>query len=200
MTSTLGAPGVTVPQIRAVLVEVDVRVGRHAGSGRCVITGDRAVADLPGLASPRTVPTAVIPEWLAGLLEVGPRPEVSSPGVLIMRRAVLDDVLDVADPDADVIAAALAPERVSRSWLELLAGISAGVTARWRVALRPPDGRSLSDTLEIVDAGAAGLWAVHPCPVELITAELGEGHDLVTVAPTTPTTVWAWLSRLAAAG
>jgi hypothetical protein len=188
------------PQVRAVVVDVDVRVGRHAGSGRCVITGDRAVADLPGLGSPRAIASAVLPEWLAGLLDVGPRPEVSSPGVLILRRALLDDVLRLSEPDVDDVAAAIAPERLSRPWLELLTTVGTSLTARWRVALRSADARSTAEALEILDCSAAGLWVVQPCPAELVAAELGDGGDLVTLAPTTSTAVWAWLSRLAAIG
>lgn len=178
-----------------VTVDVDVRVGRHTGSGCCVTTGDRTVVDLPGLAAPRTISTAALPEWLAGLLGVGPRPEVSSPGVLILRRDVLDAVLDLAPPDVDAVAAALAPAPAPRRWLELLAPLGAGLCGRWRVEISTPGG----DALEILDCGSAGLWTVHPCPVELGEAELGDG-DLVTLAPTTSTTVWAWLSRLAATG
>lgn len=191
------APETRLAAAASVVVDVDVRVGPHTGSGRCVTTGDRTVVDLPGLAAPRTISTAALPEWLAGLVGVGPRPAVSSPGVLILRRDVLDAVLDLAAPDVAALAAALAPEPVPRRWLELLAALGAGLCGRWRVGICAPGG---GDALEILDCASAGLWAVHPCPVELGEAELGDGGDLVSLAPTTSATVWAWLSRLAATG
>jgi hypothetical protein len=180
------------------VVDVEVLAGRHTGCGRCLLEGGRAVVDLPGLAGPRVIPGAALPEWLAGLVGLGPRPQVASPGVLMLDRAALDDIVGPAAPNVAAVAAAPRPERLPQRWLELLAGIGAGFSARWRVEVTS-DVRS-SETLEVIDSADTGLWAVQPCPPELAVAETGDRGELVTLAPTTPTVVWAWLSRLAATG
>jgi hypothetical protein len=178
-----------------VAVDVEVLVGPRAGAGSCLIQGDLAVADLPGLPDPRTIPTSVLPEWLAGLVGLGPRPVVSAPGLLIAPTTLLDTVLALATPDHAAVAAAIAPSKVADAWLELLAGIAANLVARWRVTVGLLDADAV-DSLEILDCASAGLWAIQPCPAEVAAEELGAA-EVVSLTPTTPTAVWAWLSRLA---
>jgi hypothetical protein len=177
-------------------VDIHVLAGRNTGRGRCVIDGPLAAVELPGLDAPHAIPTAAVPEWLAGLLGVGPRPRVHAPGVLIAHAAMLDSVLNLAEPDAGAIAAMIAPDRVSSRWLELLVAISVNLLARWRVEIRAPGATTAAETLEVLDCSAAGLWMLQPGPAEDVTGD----EEVVCLAPTTSTAVWAWLSRLAAAG
>jgi hypothetical protein len=179
-----------------VAVDVDVLVGPRAGAGSCLIRGGLAVVDLPGLAAPRVIPPSVLPEWLAGLVGLGPRPVVSAPGLLIAPTTLLDTVLALAAPDRAAVATAIAPDKVNAAWLALLAGIAANLAARWRVAIGPLNADPV-DSLEILDCASAGLWAIQPCPAEAAAEELGTA-EAVSLAPTTPAAVWAWLSRLAA--
>jgi hypothetical protein len=177
-------------------VDVDVLVGPRAGTGCCLIHGDLAVVDLPGLPVPRAIPTSVLPEWLAGLVGLGPRPAVSAPGLLIAPTTLLDTVLELAAPDHAAVAAAIAPSKVSGAWLALLAGIAASLATRWRVAVGPLNADPV-ESLEVLDCVGTGLWAVQPCPAEVAAEELGTA-EAISLTPTTPTAVWAWLSRLAA--
>jgi hypothetical protein len=182
-----------------VAVDVDLLVGPRAGAGSCLIQGDLAVVDLPGLPHPRAIPTSVLPEWLAGLVGLGPRPVVSAPGLLIAPTTLLDTVLALATPDpagvAAAVAAAIAPSKVSDAWLEMLAGIATSLAARWRVSVGLLDADPV-DSLEILDCASAGLWAIQPCPAEVAAEEL-DTAEAVSLTPTTPTAVWAWLSQLA---
>ena len=177
-------------------VDIHMLAGRTTGRGSCVIDGAVAAVEVPGLDAPHAIPTAAVPEWLAELLGVGPRPRVHAPGVLIAHAAMLDRVLNIAEPDAGAIAELIAPDRVSSRWLELLTAISANLLARWRVEIRAPGATTAAETLEVLDCAAAGLWMLQPGPTEEVTA----GEEVVCLAPTTSTAVWTWLSRLATAG
>jgi hypothetical protein len=181
----------------AVAVDVEIPVGPFPGTGRCLIQGDLTVAELPALTDPRALPTTALPEWLAGLVGLGPRPAVSAPGILIAQTALLDTVLDLATPEPAAVAAAIAPERLAPDWLTLLAGIAGHLAARWRITVGPLDAAPV-DALEILDCAGKGLWARQPCPTEVAAAELDTETAADALTPTTSTAVWMWLSRLAA--
>jgi hypothetical protein len=181
-----------------VRVDVEVLMGRHVGVGCCLIDGELVLADLPGLPEPQALPVAALPEWLAGLVGLGPRPAASAPGSLVTRARVLDAVLALDGASARSVLAATGP--VPGPWPELLAAVSGGLAGRWRVAVT---GLASGDEhLEVLDCADAGLWAVQPCPPATLPDD-----DLppsptpddppVLLTPTTPTTLWAWLSRLA---
>jgi hypothetical protein len=175
-------------------VDVHVLTGDNAGRGNCVIDGAVASVDPPGPKAPHAMPTAAVPEWLASLLGIGPRPRVHASGVLIAQPALLDRALHITEPDADAIAAVIAPDRLSRRWLDLLVAISSNLTARWRVEIRTP-ATTVAETLEVLDCSSNGLWMLQPGDSEEVP-----GGDVVCLAPTTSTDVWRWLSRLAAVG
>ncbi|TYK43634.1 hypothetical protein [Actinomadura decatromicini] len=158
-------------------VEVTVLVGRHPGTGNCVIGDGVAAVELPGMDGPRVVPADVVPEWIAALVALAPRPRAKTSGMLVTSQTGLDVLLgDCREPD------------ISRDWLDLLATIRASLIARWRVTAAP------GGDIEILDCASAGLWAVQPCPPEAVGAANG---PLISLTPTTPTAVWTWLSLLA---
>jgi hypothetical protein len=76
-----------------------------------------------------------------------------------------------------------------------MACIAANLAARWRITVGLLDADPV-DSLEILDCASAGLWAIQLCPAEVAAEELG-ATEVVSLTPTTPTAVWAWLSRLA---
>lgn len=120
--------------------------------------------------------------------------------MLVIGQAALDSVLDLDRPDLDAVAAVVGGQ-VAHRWLELLVTISRNLTGRWRITVGSLGAPRGVDSLEILDCADAGLWAIQPCPAELIAAErLGDSGRVVSVTLTTPTTVWTWLSRLATAG
>jgi hypothetical protein len=188
--------GLRVEAEALVEVLVEVLKGAHPGSGRCAVGGGLAVADLPGLPEPCVLPAAALPEWLAGLVGLGPRPAASAPGALVVRASVLDAVLALDRPDARRVRATAGP--APGPWPGLLAAVSAGLTGRWRMTVAGLTGDVAH--LEVLDCGPSGLWAVQPCPPGGLADELpaADGDDAaVLLTPTTPTEVWVWLSRLA---
>jgi hypothetical protein len=163
-----------------ITVDVRVLVGRRTGTGRCRIDGPTAVVDLPQLDGDRTVPTTVLPEWIAALVELAPCPRVAAPSTLITDRSRLDALLD---------GGSLA--EVPHHWRGIFAAIVSSMHARWSVTVSPH-----GDALEVLDCRSAGFWAVQPCPPEAAGDDIPEDGALVSVTPTTPTAVWTWLSRL----
>jgi hypothetical protein len=169
-------------------VKVEVMAGARPGRGLCVIAGDVAAVDLPGLDRPGRIPAGVLPAWLAGLIGLGPRPAVAVPGLLIAPTAVLDRLL---------AGTGAFPWSVPAEWRGVLARIVECRQAWWRMTMGPP-GADPVESLEVIDAGAAGLWARRPCPAAAADDEIDhEGLPLAALAATTPTVVWTWLSRLA---
>ena len=73
----------------------------------------------------------------------------------------------------------------------------AGAPGHWRLDLTVPG--TGAATLEVLDAGAGGLWSLAPADAALLAAEDGELLDgePVVVRPTTASTVWRWLAPLA---
>jgi hypothetical protein len=171
-------------------VQVQVMAGPHPGRGQCIVDGDMAAVDLPGLDPPRRIPASVLPEWLAALVGLGPRPSVAAPGLLITSTAVLDRLLA---PGARTPSIEVPP-----GWRDLLTRIIECRQAWWRITVGPLD-RAPTDSLEIIDSGTAGLWARQPCPPTAADEELDGQGPLAALTSTTPTAVWTWLSRLATA-
>jgi hypothetical protein len=166
-------------------VHVSLVAGDARSTGLCLIDGPSAAVDLPDLDEPVLLPTAMVPARLAALVELGPRPRVAAPGCLVLSEVSLDR-----------LAGGVLPDELPPAWAGPLAAVAAGLRRRWCIVAGSADGAPV-DALEVLDAGAAGLWAVHPCPAELVTAEGGAGQPMVLLAPATATEVWTWLSRLA---
>jgi hypothetical protein len=175
------------------MIEILVRVmaGPHTGRGRCVVDGGVATVDLPGLDRPRRIPASVVPEWLAALVGLGPRPAVTAPGMLITSTAVLDGLL----ASGDAPGARTSSIDVPAGWRDLLTRIIECRQGWWRMSVGP-FGDDPADSLEIIDAGSAGLWARRPCPPAAADEEIDGRGPLDALTSTTPTAVWTWLSRL----
>ncbi|MGH3914991.1 MAG: hypothetical protein ACRDTC_16530 [Pseudonocardiaceae bacterium] len=184
----------------AIEVRVDVRVGQHAGLGRAVIVDGEVLACLPGLDAPRRASAELLPSWLAALVGLGPRPQVQRVGALITERSILDDFLGLPSVTADGVRAHFAPTRLSARWVDQLAAIPGGVRAHWSVATAPAGSGAIEELgrIEVLDAGAARLWAIGQVPADLIAPEVGARLPMVSFAPTTATAVWTALAELAA--
>jgi hypothetical protein len=108
--------------------------------------------------------------------------------MLIASPAVLDRLLT---PSGSTSAA------VPAGWRDTLARIIECRQGWWRMTVGPL-GDDPIDSLEIIDAGTAGLWARQPCPTAAAADEIDDRGPLTALTSTTPTAVWTWLSRLAA--
>lgn len=184
----------------AVEVRVDVRLGPRTGSGRAVLVGGDVLACLPGLDAPRRTSAELLPSWLAALVDLGPRPQLHRIGVLITEHSVLDDFLALPSTTADGVRAHFAPTRLSPRWVDQLAAIPGCVRAHWSVATAPTGSADIGalGRIEVVDAGAAGLWTIGQVPADLVAPEVGPPLSMVSFAPTTATAVWTALAELAA--
>jgi hypothetical protein len=207
-------------------VRVAVLTGALAGTGRCLIDGTTAEVHLPDTGGrPERIPSALVPVRLARMVELGPRPVIEAPGILIAGALEIDRLLGL---DGAARTRGGAP-----AWTDPLPAPSGGVPVTWRdplariVAARrawwwvtvaaakhgdaqvdrdaqvgaAPDrvgGNGQVDRLEVVDAGEAGLWVRQQHLEADLARELedgpGEGPATALTA-TTPTAVWAWLSR-----
>jgi hypothetical protein len=172
-------------------IRVQVLAGPHPGRGQCVVDGDVATVDLPGLDRPRQIPASVLPEWLAALVGLGPRPSVAAPGLLITSTAILDRLLETHGTRVSSV-------NVPAGWRDILTRIIACRQGWWRMAVGPL-GHDPADSLEIIDAGTAGLWSRRPCPPEAVDEALDGSGPLAALTSTTPTAVWTWLSAVPAA-
>lgn len=184
----------------AIEVRVDVRVGPRTGSGRAVLVGGDAVVCLPGLDAPRRTSAELFPSWLAALVGLGPRPQVDRVGALLTERCILDEFLALPGTTADGVRAHFAPTRLPPRWVGQLAAIPGGVRAHWSVATAPAGSTDIGalGRIEVVDAGAAGLWTIRQVPADLVAPEVGTPLSMVSFAPTTATAVWTALTELAA--
>jgi hypothetical protein len=180
--------------------EADLRVtvlaGKHVGSGRCELAAGTARVDLPGLDGPRDIPAAVLPGWLAGLVDLGQRSRPAVGGLLVTSRPVLDRLLALPVADPDRVRDAVAPSVLPAGWARSLAALAGGRYGHWRLDLTVPGGGTA--TLEVLDAG--GLWSLTPVDPALLASEVDSampGGEPVAVSPTTPSAVWRWLAPLA---
>ena len=178
-------------------LQVTVLAGRHAGAGTCRLAEGLARVDLPGLDSPRELPSAALPGWLAGLVGLGPRPRAAVTGLLVTSRPTLDRLLALPAADPDRVRVAFAPSTLPDGWADALAAL-AGAPAHWRMELTVPGAGTAA--LEVLDAGAGGLWSLAAVDPALLGSEQ-DGAPLdgepVAVSPTTPSAIWHWLAPLA---
>lgn len=133
--------------------------------------------DAAGVLDVVTCPAASLPDVVAGVCGLGPRPrsDVSTPIVLpvelldVWLRGAPRSVLDAAVDDPGVRAGLIALRR--------------GLRLTWAVTSELPsgDGSPLSRSLRTVDAGDAGLWLVH---------RVAERGGVAILDPTTAGTVW----------
>lgn len=199
------AAGMTVPALAvpslppAVEVRVDVRVGPHPGNGRAVLVDGEVLACLPGLDAPRRTSAELFPSWLAALVGLGPRPQLHRLGALLTERRILDEFLALPGTTADGVLAHFAPTQLSPRWIDQLAAIPGSVRAHWSLVTAPAGSADIGalGQLEVVDAGAAGLWAIGRVPADLAAPEAGTPLPMVSFAPTTATAVWTALAELA---
>jgi len=127
----------------------------------------------------RTLPTTFVPDALARLNDLGPRPRVE-PAVRL-RLPVSELATRLANPKAP----ALPPAGMDETEAAALRTLAASLTEHWRVEARwrpSPDSPGVR-IVEVVDT-TAGLWLVVP-----------DGPS-VELWPTTPTTVFRQLSAL----
>lgn len=164
-------------------VFVQVKAGPWPGPGRCVIDGDAATLNLPGMHRPERCPAGAVPQRLATLVGLGPRPVVAGPGMLITSASFLDRLLTAEDPP---------PTKIPSGWREVLSTLVVHRRAWWRITVHAD---AAHRGLEVIDAGDAGLWSCQQCPPE--PADEIDAGEPVALTPTTATAVWAWLSPLA---
>lgn len=181
-------------------IQVDVWVGSRIGSGRAVLVGAEVLACLPGLDAPRRTSAELFPSWLAALVGLGPRPQLHRIGALLTERCILDDFLALPATTADGVRAHFAPTRLPARWVGQLAAIPGDVRTHWSVATGPAGSADIGalGRMEVVDAGAAGLWTIGQVHADLVALEVGTPLSMVSFAPTTTTAVWTALTELAA--
>jgi hypothetical protein len=125
-----------------------------------------------------------VPEQLARIVGLGPRPRAPDARPLELETKLLDDL---TASDADRRAAAL--QRVPDSSFEearaIARALATGFRARWEVVVRwlPAPGSSGQRAMHVIDTETS-LWAVEP------------GRPGLVVSSTTPTAVWRLLVTL----
>lgn len=140
---------------------------------------DRGVLDVLPLPSP------ALPELVARIVDLGPRPEPMVTAPLLLPAEVLDvwlrgaprSVLDAAvdDPGSRRVLVALRHQ----------------LRVTWAVTSELPtsDGRLVSRAIRVVDAGDAGLWLLHRVP---------EAGGVALLDGVTSTAVWDLLAGVLA--
>ena len=199
--------------------DLTVARGPHPGTGGFLRRGPYAWAVLPGLPDPTPVPASVLPAWLLAGFGAGPRPVPATRPLVVTTRPALDRLirLDHADPDA--VRRALDAPGLDDGTAASLAGLVNGLTGHWWLdwtcgldsTVEPVDDEWTSTVpvasgrLEILDAGAAGLWRVVTDLPDILAAELGTGGvggtaggEPVALARTTTADLWLDLTRLVA--
>jgi hypothetical protein len=204
-------------------IRLDVIRGPRAGRWLCRAEDGLACVKLPGIGASQISAWGRVPGLLANAVGLAPRPRPRCGGVLVTGRGTLDRLFDSCvaaghlpgDETIEAVRAVFAPTELPAGWVHALARLAGGAITQWKVQIVVSGGTVL-DTLEIVDGDASGLWSltdhspesfadeIDDVDIRTVDGENDAGADcgreaLVALAPTTPTAVWAWLSRLAGA-
>lgn len=131
-----------------------------------------------------THPSA-LPETLARLVGLGPRPRQAVPVRLEVAEGRLDGLLRAGAAPARADVEQLLGEQVADDVVATVGSLAATARSRWQVAVRwqPAAGSVGERTVEVIDT-ANGLWL------------LGVEAGTLTLVPVTPTEVWRLLVRL----
>jgi hypothetical protein len=145
------------------------------------VTGDAAGFLLPGregLCDFAIVHPGFVPEQLARVVGLGPRPRAPAAGPLELETRLLDE-LTAADPGRRTGALRRVLDTSPEAAGALARTLATGFQARWEAVMRwLPAPRSAGQrAVQVIDT-ATGLWAVEP------------GCAGLAVWPTTPTAVW----------
>lgn len=183
-------------------LRVTVRRGLRPGHGELVFAGDHVLVRLPGVDPPQWTPRDQVPELLARVCGLRPRPVVGRAAVLITERSTVDTYVALAGAaDEAAVRRCFGATRLSEDWVGRLCAVAGLVESHWEVATLSADG-AVAPWLEVVDAGpAGGLWSVTPATAQLLAAADDgpiSGDELVAFVPVTTTAIWAALSTCAA--
>jgi hypothetical protein len=169
---------------------VDVRVAdAHGGEDHCDgwVAGHAAGFLLPAdeeLCAFVVVHPSFVPEQLARIVGLGPRPRASTARPLELATELLDE-LTASDPGRRADAPQPVPDTSSEEAWAIARTLATGFRARWEVVVRwlPAPGSSGQRAMHVIDTETT-LWAVEP------------GGTGLLVSPTTPTAVWRLLVTL----
>ena len=172
------------------ICRVDVRVAdAHGGEDHCDgwVAGHAAGFLLPAdeeLCAFVVVHPSFVPEQLARLVGLGPRPRASTARPLELATELLDE-LTASDPGRRADAPQPVPDTSSEEAWAIARTLATGFRARWEVVVRwlPAPGSSGQRAMHVIDTETT-LWAVEP------------GGTGLLVSPTTPTAVWRLLVTL----
>jgi hypothetical protein len=161
---------------------IELLRGGVTGRGHGWSEDGKAVAELPGLDGPRSLPAQRLPSWLAALVGLGPRPRPAARGILLTDAWRLRKLLDEEDGASAAVTEILDAAELPPAWTEALGRLREDLTTHWRLTI---------DTLglEVIDGGAAGLWRIGGDP---------DNQGRVSLQTTTPTQIWRCLTLLAA--
>ena len=125
-----------------------------------------------------------VPEQLARIVGLGPRPRASTARPLELATELLDE-LTASDPGRRADAPQRVPGTSSEEAWAIARALATGFRARWEVVVRwlPAPGSSGQRAMHVIDTETT-LWAVEP------------GGTGLVVSPTTPTAVWRLLVTL----
>jgi hypothetical protein len=163
---------------------LEVRMaGAHGREDHCDgwVTGDAAAFLLPAqgqLCEFVVVHPGFVPEQLARVVGLGPRPRVPAAGRLELGTGLLDE-LTAADPGRRTDALRRVLDGRPEAAGAVARALAAGFQARWEAVMRwlPAPGSAGQRAVQVIDT-ATGLWEMEP------------GGTGVAVWPTTPTAVW----------
>lgn len=169
---------------------VDVRVAdAHGGEDHCDgwVAGHAAGFLLPAdeeLCAFVVVHPSFVPEQLARIVGLGPRPRASTARPLELTTELLDE-LTASDPGRRADAPQPVPDTSSEEAWAIARTLATGFRARWEVVVRwlPAPGSRGQRAMHVIDTETT-LWAVEP------------GGTGLLVSPTTPTAVWRLLVTL----
>jgi hypothetical protein len=125
-----------------------------------------------------------VPEQLARIVGLGPRPRASTARPVELATELLDE-LTASDPGRRADAPQRVPGTSSEEAWAIARALATGFRARWEVVVRwlPAPGSSGQRAMHVIDTETT-LWAVEP------------GGTGLVVSPTTPTAVWRLLVTL----
>jgi hypothetical protein len=125
-----------------------------------------------------------VPEGLARIVGLGPRPRTPTAGPLELETELLDE-LTASDPGRRAGALQLVPGNGPDDARTTARALASGLRSRWEVAVRwlPAPGSTGQRAMHVIDTETT-LWAVEP------------GSTGLVVWPTTPTAVWRLLVTL----
>jgi hypothetical protein len=125
-----------------------------------------------------------VPEQLARIVGLGPRPRASTAEPLELGAELLDE-LTASDPGRRAGALQGASDRTPEAALAIARALATGFRTRWEVIVRwlPAPGSTGQRAMHVIDTETT-LWAVEP------------GGTGLMVSPTTPTAVWRLLVTL----